>query len=178
MRSSRGSAKRRRRPSGGVLVRTLGRPGWHDTLCGRLADLRRGPSRKRPTVILAPAVTLAGDESRLAARRELPRFVHVPRLGANTFADLAHLHAIEKQRLVGCEVSAGIDRNSDVLTSGRSRWRSAAGSAALRSWTKSPWLNPLLSVIREKYTSRVRHSVRALQDVVSSGRGRVVRSST
>lgn len=121
---------------------------------------------KRPTVILAPAVTLAGDESRLAARRELPRFVHVPRLGANTFADLAHLHAIEKQRLVGCEVSAGIDRNSDIdvrsfaLAVGRWFSRFAFPDEVV------PWLNPLLSVIREKYTKPSSPLGQALQDVV------------
>lgn len=43
----------------------------------------------RPSVILAPIVTLSGTLARQAASREMPRYVQVPLRGDYSFADLA-----------------------------------------------------------------------------------------
>lgn len=121
---------------------------------------------KRPTILLAPVVELFGDDHRKARRRDNPRYVHLPGHGEIYFADLARIHAIEKPRLVGTAITAGVAPDDDgavrdfSLAIGRWFSRFAFPDEIV------PWLRPLLSVIREKYSKSQSPLGRILEDVV------------
>lgn len=121
---------------------------------------------KRPTIILAPVVTLSGDLAHQAAHRAVPQYIPVPSLGENEFVDLAHIHAVNKELLAGCAVSDGIDNTDDeavrafALAAGRWFSRFAFPDEVV------PWLNPLLTTIRQKYTRPNSPLGKVLHDVV------------
>jgi hypothetical protein len=57
------------------------------------------PAVERPLVQICPVVTLEGNQARLARRSESPRYVAVPDLGDDQFADLDDVHTVEKSCL-------------------------------------------------------------------------------
>jgi hypothetical protein len=105
----------------------------------------------RPTVILAPLVGLDGDMAHLAALREAPQYVHLPLISSNQFADLGRLQAYDKADVFGLPYRPGVDISDDMevrafaLAIGRWFSRFAVPDDVV------PWLNPLVSIIREKY---------------------------
>ncbi len=106
---------------------------------------------KRPTVILADVVTLAGADRSQAATAANPRFVAMPLLGTSQFADLCFVEAHKKEVLIGRAYTPGIDIDDEQLK--------RDFSLSLTRWFgRFPfpdnvvyWLRPLEHVIREKY---------------------------
>lgn len=106
---------------------------------------------KRPTVILAPVISLTGTARSQAATGTNPQLVPMPYMGAAYFMDLCFVEARAKRDLVACPYAPGIDLNDaeaqrDFALS-ITRW---FGRFPFPDEVV-PWLRPLEQVIREKY---------------------------
>ncbi len=121
---------------------------------------------KRESVLLAPVVTLTGEESRVAKRRDNPRYVHLPLTGEDKFADLGQVHAVLKGRLYDQPSEPGISLDSDnavrMLALAVGRWFSRFAFPD----EVHPWLSPLYSIVRQKYDRPASPIGKVLQDVV------------
>jgi hypothetical protein len=108
--------------------------------------------RKRPTIVLADVVELDGAERSEAAKGANPRYVPLPSLGVGYFADLCFIETRLKEALVGASYVLGIDLADEGIK--------RDFSLSLMRWFGRfpfpddvvPWLRPLESVIRTKYS--------------------------
>lgn len=106
---------------------------------------------KRPTVVLARVVELAGPERAQAATETNPRLVPLPCLDDRHFADLCFIESYQKSDLLDLPYTPGIDLSNEQLKRDFSlsitRWfgRFPFPDEAV------PWLRPLEQVVREKY---------------------------
>jgi len=124
------------------------------------------PADRRPTVHLAPVVNLVDGIAAQAKSGDMPRYVHLPQAGEDCFADLAYIHAIDKERLIGLDVTSGIDLSDDDTVR---RFGIAVGRWFSRFAFPDdvvPWLSPLQQLIRDKYERPASPLGRALHDVV------------
>lgn len=121
---------------------------------------------KQPTIIVASVITLTGDHARQASRREMPRYIHLPMIGEDKFADLAWVRAVQRTEFDGLQYSQGIDVADDesvrafALAVGRWFSRFAFPDDVV------PWLNPLIELIRTKYKKPASPLGRVLAEVV------------
>lgn len=106
---------------------------------------------KRPTVVLARVVELAGSERTQAATETNPRFVPLPCLDDKHFADLCFIESRPKADLFDLHHAAGIDLANEQVK--------RDFSLSITRWFGRfpfpdevvPWLRPLEQVVREKY---------------------------
>lgn len=121
---------------------------------------------KRETVILGRVTTLAGDEARIARRRDNPRYVPIPLAGNDCYVDLAYLHTFDKAALCGLACTPGVSPTNDsevrafALAVGRWFSRFAFPDEV------TPWLRPLYDVVRQKYDKPASALGMILHDVV------------
>ncbi|MDR1790909.1 MAG: hypothetical protein LBR20_04535 [Propionibacteriaceae bacterium] len=150
-------------PAESPLLERLPEGTTHVTVASQTCDV---VLPKRPTVIVAPVVTLTGDLEKSAARRDNPQFVPLPSCGQQSYADLAYLQAVLKADLFGLDVVPGIDSTNDemVRTFGLSVGRWFSRFAFPDDLT--PWLSPLVDAIREKYHHPASPLGMCLHDVV------------
>lgn len=106
---------------------------------------------KRPTVVVAPVITLTGTARSQAATGTNPRLIPLPHVSDSYFVDLCFIGARDKRDLVGCPYVPGIDLNDAQVK--------RDFSLSITRWFGRfpfpdevvPWLRPLEHVIREKY---------------------------
>ncbi|OBF96449.1 hypothetical protein A5790_05315 [Mycobacterium sp. 852002-51152_SCH6134967] len=106
---------------------------------------------KRPTVILARVVELAGSERANAATETNPRLVPLPCLDDKHFADLCFVESRQKIDLLDLPYAPGIDLGNEQVK--------RDFSLSITRWFGRfpfpdevvPWLRPLEQVVREKY---------------------------
>jgi hypothetical protein len=106
---------------------------------------------KRPTVSLARVVKFEGSERAEAATRKNPRYVPLPSLGENHFVDFCFIGSWSKDELVGLEFTPGINLADEQAK--------RDFSLSITRWFGRfpfpdevvPWLQPLESIVREKY---------------------------
>lgn len=121
---------------------------------------------KQPTIIVASVITLQGDRARQATRREMPRYIRLPMLGKDQFADLAWVRAVQRTEFGGLQYSQGIDVTDDEAV--------RAFALAVGRWFSRfafpddvvPWLNPLIELVRAKYNKPASPLGRVLAEVV------------
>lgn len=106
----------------------------------------------RTTAVLGLVVELAGSNAKLAARGSMPRFAHLPELGANYFIDLDLLISVPKGILLGGSATPGVSPGSweDVRKLSRAIGRKFSRFAFPDEIV--PWLDPLRPVMESKHS--------------------------
>lgn len=104
----------------------------------------------RRTVSLAPIVRLEGRPAEEARDGKRPRFVTVPALGAEHFADLEVVATVTKATLVGLHRTAGVRTDEEVRDFARAVARRFGRFAFPDDVV--PWLRPLEEVLASKAT--------------------------
>jgi hypothetical protein len=104
----------------------------------------------RFTVVAAPLVRLSGDTLRDADKGKKPRYVLVPQLGADAFADLDVIGTLHKDVLAGAPTVSVVGSDDIAIRNfgrrvGRRFERFAFPDEVV------PWFNPLSDVVLGKY---------------------------
>lgn len=101
-----------------------------------------------PTVQVAPLRYLSGEDARSARDGKRPRFVHVPELGGDAFADLDVIATMNKIRLTTLARQPGVISDEHVRDFGRAVGRRPGRFAFPDEIV--PWLNKLQDLISSK----------------------------
>ena len=118
----------------------------------------------RLTVVAAPLVRLSGDVLRQAVKGGRPRYVAVPAVGADTFADLDIIGTLDKNILASTPVTDGVSQaDADVRRFGQ-RIARRFGRFPFPDEVV-PWLTPLTDIVTSKSGKETGEAL-ALEQVV------------
>ena len=104
--------------------------------------------RDRLTVQVAPLIRLADPMAEEARNGRRPRYVHLPELGDDMFADLEVIATVAKPLLRGHERVPGVRADDDVRRFGQAVGRRFSRFAFPDD--VQPWLQPLEDIARSK----------------------------
>lgn len=130
-------------------------------LTSQTCDIVLGKSR---TVQVAAIVQLDGGTKRFASQRAMPRYVPLPALSDNHFADLDHTLTLEKSHLLRLDRRDGVGESHDdqrdfAIGVGRRASRFAFPDEVV------PWLEPI-RVLLSKAALRQSGALRAVADAI------------
>lgn len=118
----------------------------------------------RLTVVAAPLVRLSGDELTQATRGTRPRYVAVPAVGTDTFADLDIISTLDKDILVRASATTGVGLDDMEIRRFGRRVARRFGRFPFPDEVV-PWLMPLADVIVSKHDKLTGEAL-ALEQVV------------
>lgn len=109
---------------------------------------------KNPTVTLAKVTTPTKDALPRARAGAMPRYVRLPKLEGDLFADMSYIETYAKEELCNLPFTPGIDLDSNE--------RQRDFSLSITRWFGRfpfpdevvPWLRPVEEEIRKKYTKQ------------------------